>query len=94
MLMVARIIANIAFTINDGCRTKEENDELVALGMAAEDSSHLDGYAADIRCTGSRQRAIMLDALKKAGFTRVGISRSFIHVDCDPTKDGHVEWVY
>ena len=94
MLMVARIIAGIPFSINDGCRTREDNAKLVAKGLAAEDSSHLEGYAADISCTASRQRSIMLGALRKAGFTRIGISKSFIHVDCDPTKDAHVTWVY
>jgi hypothetical protein len=92
--MVARIIAGISFVINDGCRTPEDNAELVRQGLAKVDSSHLTGYAADIACTFSRERDAMLKALRKAGFTRVGIAETFIHVDCDPGKDADVTWTY
>jgi len=35
-----------------------------------------------------------VNALLKAGFTRIGIASSFVHVDCDPTKPAQVIWTY
>jgi len=48
----------------------------------------------DIHCTNSRGRAIIIDALRKAGFTRFGIGNTFIHTDNDPDKDPDVMWLY
>ena len=90
MLDDARGIANISFTINSGFRTKSRN----AYVGGKTNSSHQYGYAADIHCTDSRSRFIIIDALIKAGFSRIGIAKSFIHVDNDPDKDGKVSWVY
>lgn len=90
MLDDARGIAGISFTINSGFRTKSHN----AYVGGKEKSSHQYGYAADIHCTESRSRFIIIDALIKAGFSRIGIAKSFIHVDNDPDKDGDVSWVY
>jgi hypothetical protein len=33
-------------------------------------------------------------ALLGAGFTRVGIARTFVHVDADPDLPPEVVWVY
>ena len=90
MLDDARGIAGISFTINSGFRTKSHN----AYVGGKEKSSHQYGYAADIHCTDSRSRFIIIDALIKAGFSRIGIAKSFIHVDNDPDKDRDVSWVY
>jgi len=91
MLDDARDIAQIPFKINSGYRTKERN-ELVAKGK--KDSSHLIGKAADIACSGSRERWIILDSLIKAGFNRIGIADTFIHVDSDESKSPDVIWTY
>jgi len=90
MLDDARGIAGISFKINSGYRSKSHN----AYVGGKEESSHLYGYAADIHCTGSRERFIIVDALIKAGFNRIGIAKSFIHVDNDKSKDDKVIWVY
>lgn len=89
----ARALAGVPFKINSGYRTKAANAK--ADGKA--DSSHLTGWAADIdlpNSSGSRIRFQVLSGLIKAGFTRIGISNGFIHVDCDPTKDKEVVWLY
>jgi hypothetical protein len=37
---------------------------------------------------------IIVKALLEVGFKRIGIDDTFIHVDCDPTKDQNLIWVY
>ena len=90
MLDDARGIAGIPFTINSAFRTKSHN----AYVGGKNNSSHQYGYAADIHCTDSRSRYIIIDALTKAGFNRFGIGNTFIHVDNDPDKISRVSWVY
>lgn len=86
----ARIIAGISFSIRSAIRCLVHN---VAEG-GSDDSSHLEGYAIDIEASNSRDRFIIIDALIRAGFTRIGIGRTFIHFDDDPIKDERVIWLY
>lgn len=90
MLDDARAIAGIPFKINSGFRTKSHNSYIGGV----RDSSHCYGYAVDVHCTDSRGRAIIIDALRKAGFTRFGVANTFIHTDNDPDKDANVMWLY
>jgi len=57
-------------------------------------SSHTEGWAADLAVHNSRQRMELLSALLQAGFGRIGIAKTFIHVDVDPHKPFDVIWVY
>ena len=86
----AREIAGIPFRINSAFRTPEHNKEV----GGKPNSSHLRGLAVDISSTDSRTRFIVLDALIKAGFNRIGVAKSFIHVDDDKDKSERVVWVY
>ena len=90
MLDKARDIAGIPFKINSGYRTLEHNAKVGGVNS----SSHTRGLAVDIACNESRARFIMVSALKDAGFTRIGISNSFIHVDNDSDKAQDVIWTY
>lgn len=90
MLDSARKISGIPFKINSGYRTIEHNYEV----GGKPNSSHIVGKAADIAIKTSRQRWIILDALIKVGFNRIGIGNTFIHVDNDDTKDPDVIWTY
>jgi len=97
MLDEARDCAGIPFVISrgGGFRTVAYNRQLIKEGYpASRKSSHLLGLAADIYCTDSQSRYIILDALQEVGFTRLGISPSFIHVDLDTNKPQHRIWVY
>jgi uncharacterized protein YcbK (DUF882 family) len=92
-LDAARGIANVPFKINSGFRTVAKNK----LEGGKIDSPHLTGWAADIdlpNTGGSRLRLVIVRALIQAGFNRLGIANGFIHVDCDPTKDKDVIWLY
>ena len=52
------------------------------------------GLAVDISCNSSRDRSIILTALIDSGFTRIGIGKTFIHVDLDKSKSQNVIWMY
>jgi uncharacterized protein YcbK (DUF882 family) len=90
MLDNARHMAGIPFKINSGYRTKEHNREVGGL----RNSAHLDGFAADISATTSRERMWIVASLLEAGFNRIGIGKTFIHVDNDPHKPEEVMWHY
>jgi uncharacterized protein YcbK (DUF882 family) len=86
----ARDLAGVPFVINSGFRTEAHNR---AVG-GKETSSHLSGWAADIRATTSNRRYLVVAALTAVGFTRIGCADSFVHVDMDPTKAQNVMWLY
>jgi len=91
----ARDTAGIAFIVNSGFRTLEHQNELKAKGYpVSRNSSHLKGLAADIACTNSVDRLIIIESLLYVGFRRVGISKTFVHVDLDKDKIQDVIWVY
>ena len=90
MLDNARHIAGIPFKINSGWRTIEHNREV----GGKPNSSHIVGKAADIGYNNSRERWIIITALQDAGFNRLGVAKTFVHVDSDDTKAGNVIWTY
>ncbi len=90
MLNDAREIFGKPIVINSGYRTKDHNEEV----GGKEDSSHLKGLAADISCVNSMDRFKLYDILRSVGFQRIGVAKTFIHVDIDFDKDQDVFWVY
>ena len=75
--------------VSSGYRTEEAN--LRANGV--KNSSHLKGLAVDIKVINSRERYELLFILMKY-FHRIGVAKSFIHVDIDEDKPQGVIWVY
>lgn len=95
MLDNARHIADVPFEITSGFRIEADIERLEKEGYkVSKNSSHLKGVAADIACTDSITRYIIIDALLKAGFTRIGIAKTFIHVDSDLDKAQNCIWTY
>lgn len=91
----ARDIAGIPFKITSGYRIEADIDRLLDAGYkVSKNSSHLKGCAADIGTPTSQQRYIIIDALLKAGFNRIGIADTFVHVDSDIDKAPFVIWTY
>jgi uncharacterized protein YcbK (DUF882 family) len=76
--------------INSGYRTVARNKKIG--GVA--DSSHLKGLAVDISCNNSVDRFKLLNLLLEAGFNRIGIAKTFIHVDIDKNKSQNLIWGY
>jgi uncharacterized protein YcbK (DUF882 family) len=89
-LQTARNLAGIPFRINSGYRCRRHNRAV----DGSRNSSHLTGLAADIRVESSRERFLIVSALKAAGFTRIGIGDTFIHADMDGKKTGKLMWLY
>lgn len=58
------------------------------------DSEHLVGDAVDVRCAGSTERYEILSHAFAAWFARVGIGKTFVHLDVSPTKASGVIWLY
>jgi uncharacterized protein YcbK (DUF882 family) len=90
LLELARGVADIPFRITSGYRTVKHNKFI----GGKRDSSHLRGLAADISVADSRSRSIILNALISVGFNRIGIGKTFIHVDKDVNKSRNVYWLY
>lgn len=76
--------------INSGWRCQKAN----AAAGGETTSAHLTGEAADLACSDSRSRALLLGAALVAGFRRIGIAKTFIHVDVSETLDNDVVWLY
>ena len=89
MLDDARGIAGIPFTINSGYRSQTHNQKVGGVS----NSSHLVGKAADIKVGNGSERYIILNALIKAGYKRLGVAQSFLHCDNDETKPNSI-WTY
>jgi len=89
-LQISRGIAGIPFVPGSGWRCKKRNTAVGGL----EDSSHLTGLAADIMALTSKERFIIVDALLRAGFMRIGIAKYYIHVDSDPGKPQGIMYLY
>ena len=95
MLDQARKVANIPFKINRACSCPSHNKKV----GGSDTSSHIstkkiECTAFDISCTNSNDRFKMIEALYLVGFNRIGIAKSFIHVDNDKTKPKDLIWVY
>jgi zinc D-Ala-D-Ala carboxypeptidase len=72
----AREIAGVPFSISSGYRCESHNQ---AVGSTS--TNHLRGLAADIRCVSGQDRLEVLRGLLSAGFRRIGVYRTFVHVD-------------
>jgi len=87
-LQAARDVYGQAMTITSGYRCVGYN----ALVGGEADSAHVKGCGADIACTSSRDRWLLLKSLVPY-FNRVGIYDKHLHVDDDSDKPQFVIWV-
>jgi hypothetical protein len=72
----AREISGVPYIINSGCRCENHNR---AVGSTSR--NHTSGKAVDIKALNGSTRGKILKGLYRAGFTRVGIADTYIHVD-------------
>ncbi len=84
-----RDLAEIPFKVNSGYRSARHNKKV----KGSPNSSHLRGLAADIHCVDSDSRLRIVYAAIQVGITRIGIGKTFIHLDTDPNKVSAL-WVY
>ena len=90
MLNVARFHANTAFYMTSVCRCPSHN--LKEGGKATSD--HLTGEGGDIVAISSHKRYKILRGLRRAGFVRIGIGKTFIHAGSNKSNPQNVVWVY
>lgn len=81
---------NSVIIINSGYRCQKHNESEKVRGK--KNSSHLQGWAADIKCRDSTYRFNLINALLEVGFNRFGFREKFLHVDIDPMKPKGVMW--
>ena len=86
----ARDYAKVPFIIVSSIRCIKHNSMIGGV----KSSSHLKGYAVDIKCSTSYARYRVVYGLRKAGFTRIGIGNYFIHADKDLDKPKELIWLY
>ncbi len=89
-LMFSRNLNSVKYKIMSGYRTRKHNKKVG--GVAG--SSHMKGLACDIKVKSSHDRFVILECLILAGFKRLGIGRTYIHVDFDESKPNRLAWLY
>ena len=89
-LYAARQLSGCAYLITSAMRCEEHNKA----SKGSPNSSHLEGWAIDIHTNNSVVRWRVLYGVVMAGFRRVGMANTFIHVDNDPAKPEGVVWLY
>lgn len=83
--------AGIPFRINSGYRTTAYN---ATLRDSSPNSAHTRGLAADIRAESGREKYLIVSAAIKNGVKRIGIGKTFIHLDVDGTLPNSTIWLY
>ena len=72
-----RHVCGFPFTITSGYRDKTHPEEI---GKAVP-GQHNRGVAADVRVTGGMQRRKVVEMAFVVGFTGIGVSKGFVHLD-------------
>lgn len=85
-----REIAGIPLVLNCAYRSPAHDRARGRSGTGA----HTTGRAVDIRCNNSATRYKIITAALEAGFTRIGVADTFVHVDDSPTHAQSVIWTY
>lgn len=86
----ARCLAGVPFRLTSAYRSPSWEKNKHRSGSGA----HTKGCAFDIACSDSVSRYRIVDGAMRAGFTRIGISSSFIHLDDYEKFVKPVIWLY
>lgn len=78
----ARDLCEYPFILNSAFRSVDWEKSHGRKGT----SSHCNGLAVDLACKSSVVRLYMIRALFQAGFRRIGVYSTFLHVDDDDSK--------
>ena len=85
----ARGKAGMPFQISSGYRCINRNRKVKGKPR----SSHLDGYASDIKCRSVSKKDTIVASLFSAGIKRVGIYKTFVHADISPDLPTPMLWI-
>jgi uncharacterized protein YcbK (DUF882 family) len=83
--------AGFPFIVDSGYRTVAHN---ASLEGAVDGSAHCSGLAVDLACRTSGQRMRLVELALKHDIRRIGIGKTFVHLDIDSTKPKNVIWLY
>ena len=90
LLDACREFANVPFVISSSIRCVAHNN---AVG-GADRSAHITGHAVDVRAIDSNTRHRILSAAFRLKVPRIGIAKTFIHLDNSPHLAADVVWLY
>lgn len=90
MLDKAREYAGVPFVLNSAYRSPAWEKSKGRSG----DGAHPHRVGVDVRALDSVTRFKIVAGALKAGFRRIGIGKSYVHLDNDPTKPQGVMWHY
>ena len=82
--------AGIPMVLNCAYRSREHDLKAGRSG----NSAHTRGKAVDVRCATSANRYKIVAAALQEGVRRIGIGKTFIHIDNDTTLPQGVIWDY
>lgn len=85
-----REAAGIPLVLNCAYRSREWD---IAKGRSG-NSAHTRGLAVDIRCTSNSNRMKIVRAALLCGVKRIGIGKTYVHLDADETLTQGVIWHY
>jgi Uncharacterized protein conserved in bacteria len=80
----------VPLKINSGYRSTQHNAKVGGV----DSSSHTLGWAADIHADTDELRARIILEASALGIKRIGIAKTFVHLDVDPTKHAPRLWLY
>jgi hypothetical protein len=80
--------------INSGTRNPGHNKKVGGVLNSAHIPKNGTSYAADVRCVDSRTRFQILHLSNQCGIKRIGVAKSFIHLDTSPYLPNRVVWLY
>ena len=86
----AREISGIPFILTSAYRSPEYEKAHGRSGTGA----HTLGCAFDIRCNDNHERYLIVFGAIAAGFTRIGIGSTFVHLDDSETHPHPRIWLY
>lgn len=89
-LDLCRGLAKTPFVLSSAYRSREYE---ISKGRSG-NGAHVEGRAFDIRCRDSVCRFRIVAAALEVGFTRIGIGKTFIHLDDSPNLIQNVIWLY
>ena len=90
MLQKVRTEIGIPMVINSGCRCMGHNMDVGGVP----NSAHPRGEASDVACMDGTRRYTLISAALKVGFNRIGVAKTFVHLDRDPFLPAPRIWVY
>ena len=82
--------AGIPLVLNSAFRSREYERQMGRTGTSA----HCNGKAVDIRCNTSQNRYKIIRAALECGICRIGVGKTYIHLDGSATHAQDVIWHY